>query len=143
MAEGKTVTNNWQGANITNYGTLTGDIVNPQYTFYNNKATQEEILQKLRGAIHELKEQNYLVDDVQWYAVMRYLQDRYLAPTKKEAWLAFLTKYVGEEVPSYENYRKPPTERLIPHSATWITIVSPTDAEDKQILIVKKLQELL
>lgn len=64
MADGKTTINHWEGANITNYGTLTGDVVTPQYTFFNNKATQEEILQRLRGAVDEMKSQGILTEDI-------------------------------------------------------------------------------
>lgn len=143
MEQGKTTINHWEGANINNYGTLTGDIVNPQYTFFNNKATQEEMLERLRGAILELKEQGVLTEDVQWYAVMRYLQDRYLAPKKKDEWLEFIKKYIGEDVPPYDNYRKLPSARLSAHSAAWHTLGNPTDAECKQVIVVKKMSELL
>lgn len=143
MADGKTTINHWEGANITNYGTLTGDVVTPQYTFFNNKATQEEILQRLRGAIDELKNQNILTEDIQWYAVMRYLQDRYLAPKKKDEWLSFMDRYIGDDVPAYDNYRKQPSIRLGAHSASWTTIGNPTEAESKQIIVAKKLSELL
>lgn len=143
MAEDKTIHNHWEGANITNYGTLTGDVVTPQYTFFNNRATQEEILQKLRGAIQEMKKDGALTEDVQWYAVMRYLQDRYLAPKKKDEWLQFITRYVSDDIPLYDNYRRLPSDRLMAHSATWTTIGNPTEAEYRQIIVVKKMSELL
>lgn len=134
---------NFNGTIINNGGTINGDIVNPHYTFFNNKATQEEILEKLRGAIEEMRDDGMLAEDVQWYAVMRYLQDRYLAPKKKDDWLTFVAKYVGDDVPSYENYRKLPSARLDAHSATWLSIGNPTEAESKQIIVVKKLMDLL
>lgn len=134
---------NFNGTIINNGGTINGDILNPNYTFFNNKPTQEEILERLRGAIEDLRNEGVLSEDVQWYAIMRYLQDRYLAPKKKEEWLTFITKYVGEGVPSYENYRKLPSARLDAHSASWLTIGNPTEAESKQIIVMKKLLEML
>ena len=46
---------NFNGTIINNGGTINGDILNPNYTFFNNKPTQEEILERLRGAIEDLR----------------------------------------------------------------------------------------
>lgn len=148
MSDKKEIHISFAGATINNNGgTINGDIVNPVYKFY-GASDREQLKQKIKAAIEALYREEILKQENQWYAVKRCLTDKCWVAQNAKDFQAFVDS-LGIDIPvkcDNEKFRKVPnncTRLATTNTEFWHTLEQQTEAENNQIVVAKRLLELL
>lgn len=148
MSDKKEIHISFDGATINNNGgTINGDIVNPVYKFY-GAMDRGQLKLKVKAALETLHREEILKQENQWYAVKRCLTDKCFVGQNAKDFQAFVDSLEADLPVKCDNdkFRKVPNN--CPRLATtntefWHTLENQTEAENNQIIVAKRLLELL
>lgn len=148
MSDKKEIHISFDGATINNNGgTINGDIINPVYKFYGSM-DRGQLKQKIKAAIETLYKENLLTAANQWYAIKRCLTDKKIVATTPVDFQVFVDS-LSLDMPiecNNESFRKVPsicTRLGTSHTEVWGDFTNQTEAESNQIVVAKRLLELL
>lgn len=119
-------------------GTVTGNINHAVNNFGKNmdaSSTREKVC----NALQKIDEEGLLTDKTQWYAIFRFLTDKYMAPRKPEDfenYIKGLELNIGVmcEKDKYKNVASS-CPRLKADVEAWPSLLAPSTAESNQIII--------
>lgn len=134
------------GAITNNGGTITGNIINP-VNYYGKNMDGTSTKEKVKKMLKQIFEEKLVTDKTQWYAIYRFLTDKYIAPRKPEDFESYISSLEMEfpipcDKAKYKNVASTCT-RLKVDIESWPDITAPSTAESGQIIVAKRLLELI